>query len=61
MPVSLKVYDILGRETATLVDGMTEAGSHAVTWNAQSASSGVYFAVLRASDVRQVRKMMMLK
>jgi len=55
------VYDILGRETATLVDGMTEAGSHAVTWNAQSASSGVYFAVLRASDVRQVRKMMMLK
>jgi hypothetical protein len=61
MTVSLKVYDILGREAATLVNGMQAAGSHAVTWNAQAASSGVYFAVLQAGDVRQVRKMMMLK
>jgi N-acetylmuramoyl-L-alanine amidase len=48
--VTLKVFDLLGREIATLVDGTVQAGSHAVTWNAGSLGSGVYFARLSASD-----------
>lgn len=48
--VTLKVYDILGREIATLVEGLMPAGSHSVTWNASSYGSGVYFARLSASD-----------
>jgi hypothetical protein len=48
--VTLKVYDVLGREIATLVDGPMQAGSHSVTWNAASLGSGVYFARLSAAD-----------
>lgn len=47
--VSLKVYDILGREVATLVDGMRNPGSYTVHWNASSMPSGVYVYSLRAS------------
>jgi hypothetical protein len=48
--VTLRVFDLLGREIATLVDGQVQAGSHSVTWNAGSFGSGVYFARLCASD-----------
>ncbi len=48
--LTLKVFDLLGREIATLVDGPVQAGSHSVTWNAGSLGSGVYFARLSASD-----------
>jgi hypothetical protein len=48
--VTLKVFDVLGREIATLVDGPTQAGPHSVTWNASSVGSGVYFARLIAAD-----------
>lgn len=42
--VSLIVYDVLGRQVATLASGYREAGHHSVTWNASSEASGVYFA-----------------
>ena len=48
--VTLRVFDVLGREIATLVDARVPAGSHSVSWNAGSVGSGVYFARLRASD-----------
>ncbi len=41
--VTLKVYDILGRQVATLVDGKQTAGAHTITWNASAFASGVYF------------------
>ena len=41
--VTLKIYDILGRQIATLVDGKQTAGVHTVTWNASAYASGVYF------------------
>ncbi len=41
--VSLKVYDVLGREVATLVDGQQNAGEHRVTFNGSKFASGVYF------------------
>ncbi|HTY37251.1 MAG TPA: right-handed parallel beta-helix repeat-containing protein [Bacteroidota bacterium] len=49
--VSLVIYDILGREIATLANGSQPAGRYTVTWNSQSSgipvSSGMYFARLR--------------
>ena len=44
--LTLGVYDVLGREVATLANGYYAAGVHSVVWNATSASSGVYYARL---------------
>ncbi|MBF8293658.1 MAG: Por secretion system C-terminal sorting protein [Bacteroidetes bacterium] len=46
--VTLKIFDVLGREIATLINGEKSAGSHTIEWNAASMSSGVYFYQLRA-------------
>ena len=49
--LSLVIYDVLGREIATLAKGNEQAGRYTVTWNSQSSglpvSSGIYFARLR--------------
>jgi hypothetical protein len=47
--VNLKVFDVLGREVTTLVNEIQSAGRHAVTWNASSMPSGVYFYRLTVS------------
>ncbi|MDR3627189.1 MAG: T9SS type A sorting domain-containing protein [Ignavibacteriaceae bacterium] len=47
--VTLKVYDILGREVASLVDKDLSAGSHSINWNASKLTSGVYIYQLRVS------------
>lgn len=54
--VSLRVFDVLGREVATLVQGVYEAGSHRVVFNAQSNASGVYFARFVAMDLQRLPK-----
>ncbi|MGB2959551.1 MAG: T9SS type A sorting domain-containing protein, partial [Bacteroidota bacterium] len=66
--VSLRVYDILGREVAELVNGRQSAGRHTVTFDAQqtgrggmSLSSGVYIFRLKAGDYLATRKMMLVK
>jgi hypothetical protein len=59
--VSLKVFDVLGREVATLVDAVQEAGSYRVRFESKELSSGVYFYVLRAGKFVDVKKMMLLK
>ncbi|MCJ7554887.1 MAG: T9SS type A sorting domain-containing protein [Ignavibacteriaceae bacterium] len=59
--VTLKVYDILGNEVATLVNEEKPAGNYDLTWNAASFPSGVYFYQLRADDFVQTRKMVLLK
>ena len=59
--VSLKVYDLLGREIATLVDAAQMPGTYRVTWNASGLSSGVYLYRLEAGSFVQTRKMMLLK
>lgn len=59
--VTLKVYDVLGREVATLVDGEQDAGSYRVRFENSKISSGVYFYVLRAGKFVDVKKMMLLK
>ena len=59
--VSLRVYDVLGREVATLVDGYESAGAHWVQFNGSRFASGVYFYRLTAPGVVQVKKMILTK
>ncbi|MFN0156673.1 MAG: phospholipase D-like domain-containing protein [Bacteroidota bacterium] len=59
--VSLKVYDILGREVATLVDGKQNAGNYRVEFNAAGLSSGVYFYRLEAGSFVEQKKMILMK
>lgn len=58
---SLKVFDMLGREVATLVDELVAAGSHKVQWNPAQLPSGVYAYQLRAGAFVQVKKMILAK
>jgi hypothetical protein len=57
--ISLKVYDMLGREVATLVEGQEEAGEHSVKWNAEGLASGVYFSRLIAGGFVEARKLLL--
>jgi hypothetical protein len=59
--VTLKIFDVLGREVATLVDGEMEAGKHTVNFNAEWIPSGVYFAQMKAGNVVQRIKMVLVK
>jgi type IX secretion system substrate protein len=57
----LSVYDILGREIATLVDGVQNAGEHRVSFHADGLPSGVYYYRLEAGDKVQAGKMLLSK
>ena len=59
--VSLKIYDILGKEIATLVNEEKPAGNYKIEFNASSLSSGVYFYTLRAGSFVQTNKMILLR
>lgn len=58
---SLKVYDVLGRETATLVNEPRDAGSYDVQFNGKDLSSGVYFYRLQAGNFTVTRKLLLQK
>ncbi len=59
--VTLKVYDILGKEIVTLIDEIEPAGNYQVEFNASSLPSGVYFYKIMAGTYTAVRKMLLLK
>jgi len=59
--VSLKVFDMLGREVATLVNGEMKAGSYSVTFQASHLGSGVYYAVLHSGAEHLITKMLVTK
>jgi hypothetical protein len=59
--VSLRVFDLLGREVAVLAEGHFSSGRHAVEWNASAQSAGTYFAVLESGDTRAVQKLLLLR
>ncbi len=59
--VELKVYDVLGRVVATLVNKQQAAGDHEISFDGSRYSSGVYFYRLTAGDYSAVRKMIMIK
>jgi hypothetical protein len=59
--VKLKIYDGLGREVATLVEGEKPAGTHTVTWNAQHLPSGIYVYRIVAGSHSDSKKMLLVK
>jgi hypothetical protein len=59
--VSLKIFDLLGREVATLINGHRSMGAHRINFDGSGLSSGVYFYVLKTPSFSQTRKMLLLK
>ncbi len=59
--VSLRVYDMLGREVSVLVNGQLTAGEYQADFNAKGLSSGMYYYSLRAGEYVDVKKMVLVK
>jgi hypothetical protein len=59
--VSMKIFDQLGREIETLINGVRQAGRHQVRWNASQCRSGVYFCRLYAHQRMETTKLLLLK
>ncbi len=59
--VTLRIFDVLGRQVRVLLDEVREAGNHRVVFDGTALSSGVYFYQLRAGDRMQVRKMLLIR
>jgi hypothetical protein len=59
--VELKVFNVLGQEVASLVNGTLTAGSHTVTFDASRLASGVYLYKISAGSFVSTRKMVLLK
>ena len=59
--VSLKIYDVMGREVVEVVNGRQSAGAYNVEFDASSLASGTYFYKLAADDFVSVKKMVLLK
>ncbi|XWN36898.1 MAG: T9SS type A sorting domain-containing protein [Balneola sp.] len=60
-PVSIRVYDITGKEVMTLLNGKRSAGSHTVNFNASGLASGVYILRMTTPGFVQIRKMTLIK
>jgi hypothetical protein len=60
-PVTVKVYDLMGRELATLAQGIFATGKHALRWEAGAASAGLYFCQMEAEGRVYTRRMVLLR
>jgi hypothetical protein len=56
----IRIFDMLGREVAVLVDGIKPAGEHRVTWQPSRLTAGIYFYSLEVNGFRETRKMVLL-
>ncbi|UCF64016.1 MAG: T9SS type A sorting domain-containing protein [bacterium] len=59
--VVVKIYDILGREVAELVNDQQNAGEYDIIWNAQKFASGIYYYRMTAGDFVSVKKLVLMK
>jgi hypothetical protein len=59
--VSIKVFDVVGREVAVLVNERMPAGAYTRTWNAHGLTSGIYFYRIHSSSFTETKRMMLLK
>lgn len=59
--VTLKIFDVLGREITTLAVGQLDAGVHEIRFDAQQLSSGTYFYSIEAGTHRDIKKMILIK
>ncbi len=55
------VYDVRGRKVAVLADGVMQAGSHKLKWNAENQNAGTYFCEVKAGDDRGIVKLMLMR
>jgi hypothetical protein len=60
-PVSLKVFDVKGKEVAVLVDRMQAPGSYEIIFDGKSLAGGIYFYRLQAGSLRDVKKLIFMK
>ena len=58
---TLKIYDVLGREVATLVDGVVSSGHHSVSFTGEQFASGVYFYRIVSGSFVETKKMILQK
>lgn len=58
---TLKVYDVLGNEVATLIDEFRNAGRYEVTFDAAQLSSGIYYYQIKSNNFIETKKMILLK
>lgn len=59
--VTIKIYDVLGKEVKTLVDGFKEEGYHQVSFDASSLSSGIYFYTMKTKEKYDIKKMLLVR
>jgi hypothetical protein len=59
--VSLKIYDIRGKQIAELLDGRLNAGTHTIQWQAKNLPSGIYYYILKSGSYSETRRMILLK
>ena len=59
--MTVKLYDLLGREVATLVDRKEAPGTYAVPWGTGNFASGVYFYRMESEGFVAVKKLLLLK
>lgn len=59
--VSIKIFDVIGKEVATLVNEVKEAGAHSVPFDGAELSSGIYFVKLQSEKKIQFKKMLLLR
>jgi len=59
--VTLKIFNILGNEIHTLIDGYKSAGTHEITFNAHNMATGIYFYRLQAGSITETKKMLLLQ
>jgi len=59
--VTIKIYDILGREIKTLINEFKNAGNYMVTFNASEFASGIYFYRIKAGSFVQTKRMVLIK
>ena len=58
---TVRVYNLIGQEIATLLNGMQAAGTHVLRFNASSLASGIYFYRIESGSFRAVKKMVLMK
>jgi sugar lactone lactonase YvrE len=58
-PISISIFDILGRKIETLAEGLRPAGENRTTWDARDRASGIYFYTIEAGDFAATEKMLL--
>ena len=59
--VSIKIYDLNGRQVEVLIIEFKKPGYYSITWNSESLSSGIYFITLHTGRVYEIKKCIKLK